>query len=235
MRPCALRRSARVIHRICLFSFQHAHNKLQSHDSWQGLRNCNEDSHVSLCTIVGLEEGYPWAVRWRARQPREGSAKATRRNIIPFVQLCPSFARPSEALQCPPQYFHCYPFESAQVTTPVSSPSPLAIDSYLHPSWPCSALGRPDGPWPQHRGTANVKPSRSLRHRCRASIFDTGDYHNWRTWKRGRASDMTCDINPLPSLVSLILIILASPRRFPSPPHPPHTSFIHTDLTPHST
>lgn len=107
-----------------------------------------------------------------------------------------------------------------------TNPPPLAINSYLHPPWSSSAHGQPDGSYPLHRATANF--SRSFWHRHRATFFDMGDYHSWRTWKRGRASDMTSDINPLPSpwFIDPYHPRLASPRRFPSP-HTPHLSHTH--------
>ena len=89
-----------------------------------------------------------------------------------------------------------------------------------------------DRSWPGHLDTA--PPSRLFWHRCEALLQGMGDYHSWRTWKQGRASDMTCGecinqfINPVPSLGSLIILpVFLSPTGTSntSPSPPTHTPF----------
>ena len=56
------------------------------------------------------------------------------------------------------------------------------------------------------------------------TVYEMGDYHSWRTWKQGRASDITRGEKPytLPWF-----IVPYHPRCFPSPPHTPHPSLAH--------
>lgn len=86
------------------------------------------------------------------------------------------------------RYFHCNPPESAQVPIPVShQPFSSGYISTLR------GHIRPLNSLTGHAtdtGALRTLPAHSgidAGHR-----FGMGDYHSWRTWKRGRAGEMTC-------------------------------------------